>query len=141
MQTIDLTGAAPGIYWFRTKPRQWWAITLVWALSVALSVSAWFYFSREQPFDAESWNNSAKVDKGVRLKMADYLIDHGTLSGRTRDQVVAMLGVPPATEYFGDWDLVYWLGPERGFISVDSEWLVVRFDDDNHVAEYRIVRD
>jgi hypothetical protein len=31
--------------------------------------------------------------------------------------------------------------PERGFISIDSEWLVVRFDTAGKVSEYRIVRD
>ena len=52
-----------------------------------------------------------------------------------------MLGEPPHTGYFKDWDLVYWLGRERGFISIDSEWLVVRLDPKGWVREYRIVRD
>jgi hypothetical protein len=34
--------------------------------------------------------------------------------------------VPPPSEYFREYDYVYWLGPERGFVSIDSEWLVVR---------------
>ena len=37
--------------------------------------------------------------------------------------------------------MVYWLGDERGYMSIDSEWLVVRLDGEGKVAEYRIVRD
>ena len=35
-------------------------------------------------------------------------------------------GVPPPTDYFREYDYAYWLGPERGLFSIDSEWLVVR---------------
>jgi hypothetical protein len=35
----------------------------------------------------------------------------------------------------------YWLGPERSYFSVDSEWLVLRLDRAGRVVEYRIVRD
>lgn len=52
-----------------------------------------------------------------------------------------MLGKPPATDYFSDWDLVYWLGPERGFLSIDSEWLVVKLDQNEVVTDFKIVRD
>jgi hypothetical protein len=73
--------------------------------------------------------------------MADRLVARGTLHGKTRAEVVEMLGEPPPTEYFHEWDLVYWLGPERSFFPVDSEWLVIRFSPDGRVAEYRIARD
>ena len=33
-----------------------------------------------------------------------------------------------------------WLGPERGFISIDSEWLVIKFEQDRVVVA-RVVRD
>jgi hypothetical protein len=39
---------------------------------------------------------------------------------------VALLGEPPKTEYFKEFDLVYYLGPERGFMGIDSEWLVLK---------------
>jgi hypothetical protein len=73
--------------------------------------------------------------------MADRLIARDTLRGTSRLEVVEMLGEPPATGYFRNWDLVYWLGPERGFLGIDSEWLVVRLDMQGRVTEYRIVRD
>lgn len=52
-----------------------------------------------------------------------------------------MLGIPDVTNKFKDWKFVYWLGPERGLMSIDSEWLVIRMGPDEHVADCRIVRD
>ncbi len=59
----------------------------------------------------------------------------------TREQVSAIIGEPDKTGYFKNWDMVYWLGPERGFISIDSEWLVFRLDELKRVTNYAIVRD
>lgn len=36
---------------------------------------------------------------------------------------------------------LYRLGLEHGFVSIDSEWLVFRLDEENQVADTRIVRD
>ena len=53
-----------------------------------------------------------------------------------------MLGKPTATNYFKDeYDMVYWLGPERGFIGIDSEWLAISLDPNGAVRNYKIVRD
>jgi hypothetical protein len=73
--------------------------------------------------------------------MADRLVSCGTLRGKTRQQVIELLGDPSDEGYFRQFDLVYWLGPERGFMSIDSEWLVLRLGRDERVVECRIVRD
>jgi hypothetical protein len=61
--------------------------------------------------------------------MVDDLLDNVKLEGRTRDYVDSLLGPPtgPVRSLGGDCDYVYWLGPERSFFSIDSEWLCVRF--------------
>ena len=97
--------------------------------------------SRGAEFNRERWSDSDQTRTGVRQKMADRLIARGTLQGMTRTQVFGLLGEPPPTEYFKNWDLVYWLGPERGFISIDSEWLVVRLAADGRVDDCQILRD
>ena len=58
----------------------------------------------------------------------DHFLASGALTGRTRDGVLALLGPDDSTKgtgwgqgHFQDWDLVYWLGPEPGLMSVDSE--------------------
>lgn len=44
---------------------------------------------------------------------------------------VELLGDETNTDYFKEVNnIVYYLGDERGFISIDSEWLVIMFDND-----------
>ncbi len=110
-------------------------------LAMALFLGFRSYFSG-RAFDAERWQeNKSHLGTKVRLGMADRIVARKTLKGKTRTQVTDMLGKPPTTDYFSDWDLVYWLGPERGFLGIDSEWLVVKLDRNGIVDDYKIVRD
>jgi hypothetical protein len=110
-------------------------------VTLSLGWFGWRLRNAEQAFDPIEWQDPLKVKQGARLGMADHLLAQGTLRGKARSEVVKLLGEPSDEGYFRDWDLVYWLGPERGFMSIDSEWLVVRLGRDGRVAEYRIVRD
>jgi hypothetical protein len=121
--------------------RKRWAILALAAVAIA-AVAVWQLWYPGRAFDPAAWQDKALIPQGIRLGMADRLLARGTLLGKTRAEVVAMLGKPPDTEYFREWNLVYWLGPERGgFFSIDSEWLVVRIGGDGRVAECRLVRD
>ena len=113
------------------------ALLMLWGAAL-IARAIWF---PGIPFDAAVWIDPSSQANGARLKMADRLVAQGVLRGKSRDMVTSLLGVPPPTDYFRDWDLVYYLGPERGWLSIDSEWLVVRFRKDDRVTEYRIVRD
>jgi len=93
-------------------------------------------------FDSVAWQTSPRsVTNAVRIRMVDDLLRRHRFRSMTRQQVTAIIGEPDQTEYFRDWDMVYWLGPERGFMSIDSEWLVFRLDSQQRVTDYRIVRD
>ena len=94
-------------------------------------------------FDAIGWRQNARVDPmyPARLTMVDDLLRRRLLEGATRDSVTRLLGPRDSTSYFPEWELVYWLGPERGLIRIDSEWLVVAFGVDGRVRAARIVRD
>ena len=93
-------------------------------------------------FESAAWQAalSNRTD-AVRIRMVDDLLRRHRFRGMTRQQVTAIIGQPDQTEYFRDWDMVYWLGPERGFMSIDSEWLVFRLDSQQRVSEHRLVRD
>ncbi|HEY4309515.1 MAG TPA: hypothetical protein VGN12_08695 [Pirellulales bacterium] len=125
--------------------RRWYQFSLGTMLLIAgvcLAALAWHvYQERSEAFNSESWRDPIMVERGVRLKMADGLIARGTLHGMSRSAVVEMLGEPPPPEYFRDWDIVYRLGMERRYMSIDSEWLVIRLGSDGRVIDYRIVRD
>lgn len=95
-------------------------------------------------FDAAGWR--AAVEDGwsdwpVRLTMADDLVASGTLRERTRDEVEALLGPPTETPKFATWDMIYYLGPERSLLRIDSEWLVLKFGADGRAREISLVRD
>jgi hypothetical protein len=123
----------------RMTTRRWsLAITIA---ALLLGWTVWLIRNPGTPFDPVGWQDPARVKQGVRLKMADRLVAWRTLQGKTRQQVVDLLGKPSDEGYFRHWDLVYWLGPERGFISIDSEWLVARLGNDDRVIDCRIVTD
>lgn len=94
-------------------------------------------------FEPAGWRRNERRDVlwPTRLTMVDDLLTRHSLRGMSRDSVERLLGPRDSTDYFRDWDLVYWLGPERGLIRIDSEWLVLKLGPDGRVSDYRIVRD
>jgi SmpA/OmlA family protein len=98
-------------------------------------------YAARVPFDSPRWKAENGHDaRGVRVNMVDDLLHRHRLVGMPRDKVDELLGVPPATEYFREYDYVYWLGRERGPFAIDSEWLVLKFKE-NAVAEAVVVTD
>jgi hypothetical protein len=84
---------------------------------------------------------SAAVGLWLIVRMADWMVLSRGLLGMTREEVTSLLGGTPATGIFTEWDLVYRLGAERGFFSIDSEWLVLKFDRSGHAIDATILRD
>ena len=74
-------------------------------------------------FDSAKWKAGNEDD--IRIRMVDSLLRKYEFTGKSRAEVVDILGEPDKTGYFRDYDMVYRLGMERGFISIDSEWLVL----------------
>ena len=100
------------------------------------------YWHRRE-FEPVAWRRQERenVMWPARLAMVDDLLKRHRLRGLTRDSVEQLLGPRDSTDYFQEWDLVYRLGPERGFLRIDSEWLVLNLGLDGRVRDYRIVRD
>jgi len=69
--------------------------------------------------------------------MVDDLLASGRLNGMTETQVFEFLG-PPDGKRLG---FSYYLGPERGFMRIDSETLIVEFSAKGTVSRARIYRD
>lgn len=128
-------------------------------LAIGLAAAGYFYvwplyrlFSSPGPegrcaehrhFDAAVWRDTVQVYAALAPRgcMVDELLATRRLRGMQRRDVVALLGEPQPTGYFREYDLVYWLGPERGPFSIDSEWLVFRLDSAGRVTEARLVTD
>ncbi len=94
-----------------------------------------------RPFDPVAWQHDSEGYLGIRQAMADRLLASHSLEGKTRQEVIDMLGEPLNTGLPITWGLTYYLGPERSFISIDSECLVMRLGRDGRVKSAHIHRD
>ena len=96
------------------------------------------------PFASETWKNmdiqNCHSHDAKRIRMVDDLLAKHDLKGLSKAEVETLLGEADKTEYFKGYDMVYCLGPERTFIAIDSEWLVIKISQ-NRVQEYRLATD
>jgi hypothetical protein len=116
------------------------AIVLTVGLSALAAVHYWK--TRPLPFDRTVWNAEVQdIDDFRRHRMADWLLKEQRLVGMSRAEIVSMLGEPTKTSFFREYDLVYVLGNERGWISIDSEWLLMRLDRTGRVSVAELGRD
>jgi hypothetical protein len=140
----------------RMRTRRWkiWVavVAIVAAVgSVPFTLVVWLVcrdaiviYLHQRDFDDKIWRNQEKFARNdawpPRLCMVDDLLAGGRLNGMTRSQVIELLGPPdsPGIERHG---FSYYLGPERGFIRIDSETLIVEFGVEGTVSRARIYRD
>ena len=99
-------------------------------------------YINKKDFDSIVWKKSIihNLKNPVRIYMVDDLLKKYKLVGMNKNEIDSLLGVAPETEYFKEYDYVYWLGPERSWIRIDSEWLCLKFKN-NKVIEAKILRD
>jgi hypothetical protein len=95
------------------------------------------------PFESTAWKNPDLVesDDPIRIRMVDDLMKSRRLEGRSREEVEKMLGKAAKPEDLREFDLVYWLGPDRVAMGTTSEWLAISLDERGVVREYGVVRD
>lgn len=94
-------------------------------------------------FDKVHWANQKEIynEPFIRLQMSGDVTRNVLQIGQSKEQVIELLGQPEDTKYFKDFDLVYWLGQEKGFVSIDSSWLVIKFDGTGSVSDFQILND
>ena len=93
-------------------------------------------------FEMLTWKNSEPEMswESTRLKMADDLIENHLKVGLTKTEVIQLIGEPDETNYFNNYDMVYYLGRERNIVGIDSEWLVIKLKEDK-VELFSLVND
>jgi hypothetical protein len=96
-----------------------------------------------QRFEPVAWQRNFEAASmwPARLTMVDDLLASHRLQGLHREEVIRLLGPPDRGTTFPGWHMVYLLGPERGLIRIDSEWLVIRLNEAGRVAEAAVERD
>ena len=117
-------------------------VTAAAIASIAVAVGIYWHVTHgPSQFERSIWLQGETASDSPRLRMADGLLRSEVLLGKSRAEIEAMLGPPTSTDKFRDSGLVYWLGQERGFISIDSEWLTLNFDQAGKARDARIVTD
>lgn len=97
-------------------------------------------------FSSEFWQQNASTawNNGIseREKMLKDLVEN-VLPGKSKDEIEQLLGESLDTPYFRsiDKDMIYYLGPQRDSLGVDSEWLLIWLDEEGYFTKYRIVND
>ena len=118
-------------------------VGLLWFVLAAGLACGTHHLYNHQRVNSEIWQdpNSARYvsyDLTPRQRMLDDLIEN-LLHGSTQSEIEALLGESTNTGCFSESgrDLIYRLGAERG-LGVDSEWLLIWFDDSGNFERYEI---
>lgn len=88
-------------------------------------------------FNQNRWLNYAEK----RVHMVDDLLQKHKLVGKSTEEITKLLGNPTETRSLDEGSItLYYLGDERGFISIDSERLVLQFDKEGRVVNHEVQR-
>lgn len=113
-------------------------VPVLYGLFVVLVISEYSHIPSRN-FTTQEW--IAKEDK--RVEIIDDLVKRKLIDGKSKAEVLTILGEPlKDCEYFrsSKYDMIYCLGPERGLISIDNEWLLIWFEHGT-VKKYDVWRD
>lgn len=112
--------------------------------SAALAVT-WYSTGNhtEVVFSSSAWQDTAdpEVTADTRRAMLPSLLRDYLHEGMSRTAVIDLLGPPPDSVYFKEYDAVYWAGTEPGLFSIDNQWLVLTFDDNEQLTSIEIKTD
>lgn len=129
------------VVWFGILGSGAWLAIIIFLMVSFAVVPVIEDYAHRRDFDSELWRSQEENDVSewpMRLCMVDDLIGKGILDGRTREEVVELLG-PPTWDYAGNAGFCYLLGPGRGVFGIDCETFVIVLEN-NMVAEYFISR-
>lgn len=127
------------LYRYRRKGANWtapFAFILCLSLGVGAFCQLWLH-EAESRFTMDKW----AAEPRERVWMVDDLLAQYDLIGMDVLSIERILGKETDTSYFeAPGQLVYYLGNERGLISIDSEWLVIDLNEEI-ATDVRIMRD
>lgn len=63
------------------------------------------------------------------------------LEGRTKGEVISLLGEPTQTDKWEGADMIYVLGNDGSYMAIDHEWLLVDLDERERVVSVKRVVD
>ena len=107
------------------------------SLFVGAFYQLWVH-EQQSNFSTAKWH----AEPRERVWMVDDLLTKYDFTGMDVVSLESILGKESDTSYFeAPRRLVYYLGDERGIISIDSEWLIFDVNDEGIVTNVNIMRD
>lgn len=108
----------------RIKRKNYIVFGIFAGLILAIIVAGIMY-QYQHSFSTSKWERNPDE----RTKIVDDLLEDYELIGMRESDIIELLGKDNNDYgYFNEKNrLVYYLGPERGLISIDSEWLILDF--------------
>ncbi len=128
------------IYMFIRKEVGWTTHTALVICLAICTVAIYHLWMNEQQshFTKVKWT----LEQEERVWMVDDMLSQYEFVGMDVLAVESILGKETDTSYFEAPNrLVYYLGSERGFISIDSEWLVFDMNEKSVVTNVQILHD
>ncbi len=95
-------------------------------------------------FNSNTWKNTPATHSldSIRLRMADDFLKTYRLLGKSKEEIVGLIGEPDQTGYFNTRDIVYMLGQETdSYFAIDSQWLVLDLNESDNVIAFEVVTD
>lgn len=112
-------------------------IGVIFVLGGAVGLWRW-WTHRDLDFDRGRWIMS--IDEfetpTTRQRMCDDIIENHLKIGMTEAEILDLLGEPSEGYSYHNM-LSFYLGPERGWFGIDSEWIRVELDEDGRLVEAR----
>ena len=96
--------------------------------------------SSTERFDQAAWKK-ADLTGRARADMLDDLLTRHPLKGKTRSEVVELLGQPTPTDKWDGTEMIYVLGNDGSYMPIDNEWLLIDLDQGERVVSFKTARD
>ena len=96
-------------------------------LVVAIGISVFLVSIHENRFEQDRWQN----DPFSRYKMSKDIIENKRFIGKSKTEILQLLGQPETTNLTGKDHLIYSLGKAPSFFESNNERLVIIFEDDS----------
>lgn len=111
------------------------AILLLILLSI---IAGYFVYRYQHTFYSDRWLS----EPNKRTDMIDNFLQNHEIIGLTEAEILSLLGPHDNAQgaFNEDNRYVYYLGPERGLFSIDSEWLLIDFTN-GVVSDYSLATD
>ena len=101
-------------------------VLIVLVFFLATIISYFLIEANEKQFQQSTWNNYPTE----RYTMRKHIIKSKLLIGKTKQEVIRLLGEPKVSNLTGKEHLIYSLGKVPSFFESDDMQLVVIFEDD-----------